>query len=781
MHCFSLLTSNPASAFRTIKSAKSENSVQVPYIQVGKKRYAGDRVVDGLFESISNLKSLDLQLLEESPFHSSLLEDYKNIKFLCENKVPLPKVPLSKSTEILRRIKPGVNDIFSVTANHFINAGSAGLVHFNLLLNALLIDVNNCTVEELNTVYALMLYKGHKKDRTLDSSYRTISTCPLLAKGLDIYVRDLSIDSWNSNQADTQYQGAGSSHELASLLVTEAILTSKYISKQPIFILFLDAKSAFDAVVVPYLVRNLYLSGMDGQGVLYMDNRLRSRITVLEFDKSMVGPIHDECGVEQGGVPSSDCYKLYNNEFLNLAQMSKLGVDMGDSFVLSAAGQADDTALLSNDIQKLKHILQLCTSYCQKYHVQLSTSKTKLMMISPNKDCVFVPYNPLTINGESIKFVTEAEHVGVVRSTSGNMPNIINRIAAFKKAMGAIVSCGLAKGRRSNPAVSLRILTIYGTPVLMSGLSSLVLSSKEVSCIDQQHKRTLQNIIKLSTNSPSSLVHFVAGSLPGSAILHLRQLSLFGMVCRLPSDPLHHHAVHVLLTSSSPTSWFTQVRSLLQQYHLPHPLLLLHNPPDKEAYKNLVKSKVLDYWENKLRSEAEFLPSLIYFYPQYMSLATPHRIWSTAGNNSYEVSKARVQLLFLASQYPCAKLTRHWSTENPQGICSFQPCQDINSVESPEHILLHCPAYSQTRQRIISLCLNIKEQISHQLVTLFLLSNSSQKTMQFLLDCSAIPEVIHAAQIYGEKVYRDLFYLSRTWCFALHRERMKRLCKWNFS
>ena len=134
---------------------------------------------------------------------------------------------------------------------------------------------------------------------------------------------------------------------------------------------------------------------------------------------------------------------------------------MGDSFVLSAAGQADDTALLSNDIQKLKHILQLCTSYCQKYHVQLSTSKTKLMMISPNKDCVFVPYNPLTINGESIKFVTEAEHVGVVRSTSGNMPNIINRIAALKKAMGAIVSCGLAKGRRSNPAVSLRILTIY--------------------------------------------------------------------------------------------------------------------------------------------------------------------------------------------------------------------------------------------------------------------------------------------------------------------------------
>ena len=107
------------------------------------------------------------------------------------------------------------------------------------------------------------------------------------------------------------------------------------------------------------------------------------------------------------------------------------------------------------------------------------------MVIPPTKKKIVVPYNPVQINGETVQFVDEAEHFGVLRSTSGNMPNILNRIAAFKKALGAIVSCGLAKGRRSNPAASLRILTIYATPVLMSGLSSLLLSSKEISCIDQ--------------------------------------------------------------------------------------------------------------------------------------------------------------------------------------------------------------------------------------------------------------------------------------------------------
>ena len=159
------------------------------------------------------------------------------------------------------------------------------------------------------------------------------------------------------------------------------------------------------------------------------------------------------------------------------------------------------------------------------------------------------------------------------------------------------------------------------------GLSSLLLSSKEISCIDQQHKKTLQNITKLSSNSPSSLVHFIAGSLPGSAILHLRQLALFGMVCRLPQYPLHQQAVHVLLTSSSPTSWFVQVRNLLLLYHLLHPLLLLQNPLSKESFKKLVKSKVLDYWEVKLRAEASLLPSLTFFHPQFMSSQDLDHCW----------------------------------------------------------------------------------------------------------------------------------------------------------
>ena len=152
-------------------------------------------------------------------------------------------------------------------------------------------------------------------------------------------------------------------------MVTEAVQHSKYNTNLPTFLLFLDAKSAFDTVVTPYLVRKLFMSGMEGKSLLYTDIRPSNRITYCQFQTTTAGPIQDEQGVEQGGISSSDLYKIYNNELLSTAQQSKLGVHMGNSLVVSAVGQADDSVLISNDINKLQHILKLVLEYCNKINV----------------------------------------------------------------------------------------------------------------------------------------------------------------------------------------------------------------------------------------------------------------------------------------------------------------------------------------------------------------------------------------------------------------------------
>ena len=195
-------------------------------------------------------------------------------------------------------------------------------------------------------------------------------------------------------------------------------------------------------------------------------------------------------------------------------------------------------------------------------------------------------FNPIQIDGKQIAFSETAEHVGIIRSSDGNIPHIMNRISSHRKALGAKLSSGTAQKSRANPMVGLRLEKIYGTPVLLSGLSSLVLSKSEIASIEIHQKETYQNL--------QCFVHFLSGTLPTEAVIHLRMLSLFGMVARLPNDPLNIHARNVLTTrKSSSKSWFQQLRDICLMYWIPHPLTFLDNPPDKERFKKLIKSRII--------------------------------------------------------------------------------------------------------------------------------------------------------------------------------------------
>ena len=83
------------------------------------------------------------------------------------------------------------------------------------------------------------------------------------------------------------------SHKLASLLLTSSILNSLNLSI-PLFVLILDAKSAFDLVIREILVRRLFLDSTPDQRVRYWDLRLANRTTYCQWDNHMMGPIKDE-------------------------------------------------------------------------------------------------------------------------------------------------------------------------------------------------------------------------------------------------------------------------------------------------------------------------------------------------------------------------------------------------------------------------------------------------------------------------------------------------------
>ena len=80
------------------------------------------------------------------------------------------------------------------------------------------------------------------------------------------------------------------------------------------------------------------------------------------------------------------------------------------------------------------------------------------------------------------------------------------------------------------------------------------------------------------------------GILPGSTLLHLRKLSFFGMICRLPTNIIHRHALNIFIRETiSNKSWFHQIRDICLQNNLPHPAELLRAQLTKEQAQNLCR------------------------------------------------------------------------------------------------------------------------------------------------------------------------------------------------
>ena len=293
--------------------------------------------------------------------------------------------------------------------------------------------------------------------------------------------------------------------------------------------------------------------------------------------------------------------------------------------------------------------------------------------------------------------------------------------------------------------------------------------------IDNHHRATLNNLLKLYPSTTHAFTYFIAGSLPAKAIVHQRQLGLFSMICHLPHDPLHRRAKYALTClSKTHKSWFTHLRDICLLYDLPHPLDLLDKPMTRESFKKLVRSKVMSYWEIKLRQDVLTLTSLAFFKPAFHSLARPHPILWTPGPNAYEVSRALIQCKMLSGRYRTEALTSHW-TQNLSGFCLTGSCKEVK--EDLHHILLVCPSYQHTRNRVKQLWLQCAHPQLLQILS-SVLQGPSQDLLQFILDPSVHPYIITLTQSNADETLKIVFHLTRTWCFALHKERAKALGRW---
>ena len=163
-----------------------------------------------------------------------------------------------------------------------------------------------------------------------------------------------------------------------------------------------------------------------------------------------------------------------------------------------------------------------------------------------------------------------------------------------------------------------------------------------------------------------------------------------------------------------------------------------------------------------------------------MSLTTAHHILTTAGSSTYRVNMSTIQCLMISGRYRTEALCSHWSKSGSK-FCTAPSCKGLNIVEDLDHILAFCGNLESTRQKLTEFTSNYIKKLGHPIVTEIVIKycvSTNSLFCQFLVDCTSIPEVISATQIYGPDVQKSLLHITRVWCYCIHRDRLRTLGRW---
>ena len=160
-----------------------------------------------------------------------------------------------------------------------------------------------------------------------------------------------------------------------------------------------------------------------------------------------------------------------------------------------------------------------------------------------------------------------------------------------------------------------------------------------------------------------------------------------------------------------------------------------------------------------------------------MSLSRTHPIWTSAGVSPFEVEKATIQARMLSGRYRTCWLRRHWSGDK-SGFCTIPGC--ANTPGTLLHIATaQCPSLSAARTKAINSWCTF---LSTNPILFPLIRSISQNDefLAFLVDPTTYPEAISLSQANKDiDIMGKLCYLTRTWLYIMHKERLTLLDLWD--
>ena len=743
-------------------------------INVDGINYSGEETVTGFkvhFENLAQTSDCDSFLHQYDDQVSIEIDAIQSL--VDQNHVkPVSEQEYEDATKSINTGK--APDIHGLTIEHIINAGPA--------FQTALLNVIN-TIFQLGVIPKILktgiltpVFKN-KGNISEVCNYRGITVLPVFEKIVESILRrrisPLIQQKQNSHQRGFT-PGVSPLH--ASLIIEEVTRETRDKHSQ-CNLIFLDAKSAFDVVNHKHLLRRLYHAGVQDKHWQLIQSLHTDSCSVIKWMATRSTEFQVHQGVKQGGVASTDLYKLYIDPLLHRLEESSLGNFIG-CVPCNSSACADDVAICSSDDIETQILINIAEDFSQAERYILQPKKTESLIFNGKRIKKSEERTTFQLYDNDIANVTTATHLGIKRgstATETGDSQTDHNIEKARRSMYSLLSSGLHGDNGLDPATSIHLTKVYVIPTLLYGLEIVQLNKTQILKLERFQKKILKQILSVPTNTSDAAIYMLSGLLPVEGAIHRKILTFYYSICTQAETSVEKRLARrqIALKQLSSYSWFTQVKKILLMYSLPDAELLLSEPFSKDVWRRKVNFAVNRCWRDRILDAARACRSLRYMNLQY-NPGYIHPILQIPLSSARSITRIPTKLRILTGTYILQTNRVAFNQNEVDPTCQLCCCEG----ETLEHFLLRCP----TQQTVRDSCLpEIIQELDNLGISYHRLS--TQKKLAVLIDSTVIvyslEKQVYKRPILDVKPKLDSLHKFEEQCrrfvFLLHSNRFRTL------
>ena len=292
----------------------------------------------------------------------------------------------------------------------YINCPQVFIILISNFINAVL---NHQFVPEcLLDSKIIPLLKGKYLDFSISDNYRPITISNTISKVIEsvLYARM----SENLNCVDNQFGYREKSATDMCIITLKECINLYNCQNTPVFMCFIDVRSAFDRVSYWKLFTKLLNRGVPVALVKILAFWYNNQSLKVLWNGYLSRTFFMNNGIRQGALTSPFLFNVFCNS-LNIAlNNSSLGCCIGNE-TLNNLSWADDMVLLTPSSHALNEMLVICDEFAADHMILYNTKKTKCMVIQ-SRSCLIRTLPVIKLSGKILNYVKEFTYLGHIIS-----------------------------------------------------------------------------------------------------------------------------------------------------------------------------------------------------------------------------------------------------------------------------------------------------------------------------------------------------------------------------